>query len=189
VRGRVTLDRILVAATAAFRRNGFAGTSVNDIAAEAGVSHGSVYTYWPDLSSLFATLAHQAAVELGDHIEQATPGFAGTAQACAWVESWLDLLGTHGTVLHTWTHEVLDDENLGPLARDMELYVNAFMDGVLGSAPTAGTVDEVAAHLVMWSLLMDLPYTHYVQMGTVSRPELVEALTVLLLRGLLGLRT
>ena len=187
-RGRATLDRILVGATTEFRRNGFTGTSVNDIAAAAGVSHGSVYTYWPDLGSLFATLAHEAAVELGDHIDQATAGFADTAEACAWVESWLDFVGRHGTVLHTWTHEVLEDENLGPLARDMELYVNAFMDAVLRSAPTAGTVDEDAAHLVMWSLLTDIPYTHYVQMGTLSRPELLEALTVLLLRGLLGLR-
>jgi AcrR family transcriptional regulator len=187
-RGQVTLDRILAAATTAFRRNGFHGTSINDIASAAGVSHGSVYTYWPDRSSLFASLAHRAAVAIGDHIEEAAGGFSSRAEACAWLERWLDLVDEHGTVLHTWTHEVLVDEQLGPLAQDMALHVNAFLDVLLRSAPTAGQVDETAARLVIWSLLTDIPYTHHVQMGSMTRAELLDVLTALLLRGLLGLR-
>ena len=59
-RGVGTVQRILLAAAERFRANGYRGTSLNDVAARAGVSHGSVYTYWADRDALFATLAQDA---------------------------------------------------------------------------------------------------------------------------------
>ena len=68
-RGVGTVQRILLAAADRFRVNGYYGTSLNDVAAAAGVSHGSVYTYWADRDALFATLAQDAvaAVERQRH--------------------------------------------------------------------------------------------------------------------------
>lgn len=45
-RGRRTRDSLISAARAVFERQGFAATRMGDIAAEAGVSHGTVYTYF-----------------------------------------------------------------------------------------------------------------------------------------------
>ena len=59
-RGVGTVQRILLAAADRFRAAGYHGTSLTDIAATAGVSHGSVYTYWADRDALFATLAQDA---------------------------------------------------------------------------------------------------------------------------------
>jgi AcrR family transcriptional regulator len=187
-RSRATVDKILTAATTVFGRNGFYGTSINDIAIEAGVSHGSIYTYWTDRGSLFSTLAHQAAVAIGDHIETATAGLTRLEEGRAWLESWLDVVCRHGAVLHIWTHEVLADPELGPLARDMRSYVGAFMDVQLQSGRAVGEFDPTAAHVVMWSLLTDFPYTHHVQLGVLTRTQILDVLTDLLLRGLLGLR-
>ncbi|HEY0486905.1 MAG TPA: TetR/AcrR family transcriptional regulator [Mycobacteriales bacterium] len=185
-RSRPTLERIAAAATIAFCRNGYRGTTLNDVAAEAGVSHGSVYTYWPDRGSLFSTLAHRAAVALSDHIEAARPGFASPEEGRAWLSGWLDVMCTHGAVFHVWTHEVVGDERLGPLAREMTAYVSSFFSALLRSAPAAGSLDELPAYLVQWSLLTDLPYTLSVQLGGMSRAELTGALERLVLRGLLG---
>jgi AcrR family transcriptional regulator len=187
-RSRPTLERIAAAAMTVFRRKGFHGTTLNDVAAEAGVSHGGVYTYWPDRSALFSTLAHRAAVALSDHIEAARTGFATAEEGRAWLAGWLDVIDAHGAVLHIWTHEVIQDERLGPLAREMTAYVASFLSGLLRAAPTAGSVDEIPAHVVQWSLLADLPYTMSVQLGELSREELAGALGRLLLRGLLGYR-
>lgn len=63
-RGVGTVQRILLAAADRFRVNGFQGTSLNDVAARAGVSHGSVYTYWADREALFGTLARDAIAAL-----------------------------------------------------------------------------------------------------------------------------
>ena len=187
-RSRATLDRILSAATAAFRRNGFHGTSLNDVAATAQVSHGSVYTYWADRSALFTTLAHDAAVALADHFEGCRGAVATGPEGRAWLTSWFDVAAGHGAVLHIWTHEVLEDPRLGPLAQEMSGYVTAWLDVLLRGAPTAGAVDPVAGHLVLWSLLTDVPYTLGVQGGVLSREELLDSITVLLRHGLLGYR-
>jgi AcrR family transcriptional regulator len=187
-RSRATLERITSAATVAFRRNGFHGTSVNDIAAAAEVSHGSVYTYWPDRSGLFTTLAHEAAIALGDHFEGSGCALSTEADGRAWLASWLGVVAAHGAVLHIWTHEVLEDERLGPLAREMAAYVYAWFDAVLHSSPVAGRIDPVAANLVLWSLLTDVPYTLGEQAGVVSRAELLDSIALLLRHGLLGYR-
>jgi AcrR family transcriptional regulator len=187
-RSRGTLDRILGAAKDAFRRNGFVGTSINDIAVAAGVSHGSVYTYWPDRSALFATLAHESAVVLSDHIEKAPCSFADSADGRAWLVTWLELVAAHGEVLHIWAEEVVRDERLGHLAREMQDYVGAFLGSVLSAAPAAGHVDRGAAHLVLWSLITEVPYRHCAQLGVAAHEDFLDAQTTLLMRGLLGHR-
>jgi AcrR family transcriptional regulator len=187
-RSRPTLDRILAAATVAFRRNGFAGTSINDIAAEAGVSHASVYTYWPDRSALFTTLAHRAAVTVSDHIETTPSAFATAEEGCAWLRTWLEVVAAHGAVLHIWTHEVVRDERLGPFAREMGEYVGAFLASVVRSAPAAGLIDQTAGNVVMWSLLTDVPYNHCSRLRVTSHEDFLDVVALLLVRGLLGYR-
>jgi AcrR family transcriptional regulator len=187
-RSRPTLERILAAATDTFRRNGFHGTTINDIASAAGVSHASVYTYWRDRNSLFATLAHHAAVALAEHIEAAPFGFADVAAGRAWMRRWLELIADHGAVLHIWTHEVVHDAELGPFALAMQRYVAAFLDWLLRAAPTAGQIHPGAAHIVVWSLLTDVPYAHCDQLRVVSHDEFLDVLSVLLMRGILGYR-
>ena len=46
-RGRRTRERLIVAARAVFEERGFDGTRMGDIATAAGVSHGTVYTWFP----------------------------------------------------------------------------------------------------------------------------------------------
>jgi AcrR family transcriptional regulator len=186
-RNRPTLQRLTAAATTAFRRNGFVGTSINDIAVEAGVSHASVYTYWPDRSGVFTTLAHEASVALSEHLERAEP-VTGLESACHWLEGWFELVARYGSVLFIWTHEALHDPRLGPLAAEMERYVNGHLDVLLRTAPTAGTLDTGASHVVLWSLLTDFPYALSLQVGAVSRRQALDILTTMVTHGLLGYR-
>lgn len=46
-RGRRTRDRLVVAARSVFEERGFDATRMSDIAQAAGVSHGTVYTWFP----------------------------------------------------------------------------------------------------------------------------------------------
>lgn len=46
-RGRRTRERLIVAARGVFEERGFDATRMGDIAAAAGVSHGTVYTWFP----------------------------------------------------------------------------------------------------------------------------------------------
>ena len=89
-RGVGTVQRILLAAADRFRGTGFYGTSLSDIATTAGVSHGSVYTYWADRDALFATLAQDAAGRGGSPgaVPGRGPAHRGRAEQLALRVGW-----------------------------------------------------------------------------------------------------
>jgi AcrR family transcriptional regulator len=51
---------LLRAARIVFARKGFAAAKISDVAAEAGISHGLVYHYFPEKESLFAATVEEA---------------------------------------------------------------------------------------------------------------------------------
>jgi AcrR family transcriptional regulator len=63
-RGRLTRQRLLTAAKKVFERDGFLPARVADIAAEAGVSHGSFYHYFDSKDSIFRVIAEAVEVRL-----------------------------------------------------------------------------------------------------------------------------
>ncbi len=63
-RGRRTRESLLGAARTAFEAKGYAATRMSDIAAAAGVSHGTVYTYFPDKPAVFKAVVHALTEQL-----------------------------------------------------------------------------------------------------------------------------
>ena len=63
-----TRNRILVAAKDQFARNGFHGTNAKEIAAAAGVSVGSFYSYFKDKKAVFMEIFRQHIEEKVVHI-------------------------------------------------------------------------------------------------------------------------
>lgn len=67
-RGR-KFDQVLAGARTIFLRDGFNGASVDDIAAEAGVSKATLYSYFPDKRMLFIEIAKQECRRQADEAE------------------------------------------------------------------------------------------------------------------------
>jgi AcrR family transcriptional regulator len=63
-KGRRTRARLLEAGKAVFERDGFLQARISDIAAEAGVSHGSFYHYFDSKEALFREIAEEVEVRL-----------------------------------------------------------------------------------------------------------------------------
>jgi AcrR family transcriptional regulator len=63
-RGEVTRARILAEARTVFERDGYLEARVTDIASEAGVSHGSFYSYFDSKEAVFCAVATQAIEDL-----------------------------------------------------------------------------------------------------------------------------
>lgn len=71
-RSAETVDRILDAAARIFDERGYRATTTNHVAAEAGVSVGSLYQYFPNKDALLVALAEhhidEVAVQFGDRL-------------------------------------------------------------------------------------------------------------------------
>lgn len=79
-KGAATRERILATATAEFAANGIAGTRIDRIASEAGVSKGLIYAYFPSKDRLFDAVFDQIVAQvLRDAPIDPTdlPGYAG----------------------------------------------------------------------------------------------------------------
>lgn len=96
-RGR-KYDQVLGGAWNVFRRDGFEGASVDDIAREAGVSKATLYSYFPDKRLLFLEVARgeccRQAHEAAEFITaKATPEMVLTTAATRMVEFFLSDFG------------------------------------------------------------------------------------------------
>ncbi len=166
-RGAGTVQRILQAAAERFRINGFRGTSLNDVAGRAGVSHGSVYTYWADREALFGTLARDAvaAVERQHHLLPARPATAAAIDG--WVEGWVAMIDTHGSVLYVWQHEV-DAASLDHLTARRNRALDATVAGLL-TLTTDRPDDAESLRVALRAVLTDVPYVLTTQLAILPR--------------------
>jgi AcrR family transcriptional regulator len=72
-------DQILAAATRAFARSGFAGTGLDDIAAEAGVSRAILYRHFDTKHDLYRDVLDQICGRLAATVSESPGGFTDAA--------------------------------------------------------------------------------------------------------------
>ena len=71
---------IIAAALASFAERGYAATKLEDVAAAAGISKGTIYLYFPTKEDLFRAVVRQAVLP---NIEAAEAQFASHTGSCA----------------------------------------------------------------------------------------------------------
>ena len=70
---------IVAAALASFAERGYAATKLEDVAAAAGISKGTIYLYFPTKEDLFRAVVRQAVLP---NLEAAEPQFASHTGSC-----------------------------------------------------------------------------------------------------------
>jgi AcrR family transcriptional regulator len=68
-------EQILAAATEAFARSGFAATSLDDIAAEAGITRVILYRHFDSKTELYQAVLDRMCARLEAHVEEPVGGF------------------------------------------------------------------------------------------------------------------
>ncbi|HTK64039.1 MAG TPA: TetR/AcrR family transcriptional regulator [Pseudonocardia sp.] len=183
-RGRVVVDRVLPAALDVIRRQGYSGTSVADVVAAAGVPRGSFTAYWADRRALLQTLAHRAALAVREPLENLPTSDTRRNDLHDWIDRWLDVLAEHGPVLHVWVHETGNDIELGGLTVHLRETTLAIMDGLSPTDLPDESLERRVARVVMWALLVELPYALCVQEDLMPRAEVASVLALFLERGI-----
>jgi AcrR family transcriptional regulator len=75
-----TRERIFEAARALFERRGFDGATMRDVAAEAGVATGTIFTHFPDKGALLIATLLEDLAETDRRILETLPGSPIRAQ-------------------------------------------------------------------------------------------------------------
>ncbi len=68
-------EQILAAATEAFARSGFAATSLDDIAAQAGIARVLLYRHFDSKTDLYQAVLDRMCARLDAHVEEPVGGF------------------------------------------------------------------------------------------------------------------
>jgi AcrR family transcriptional regulator len=105
-------QQILDAARTCFLRSGFHATSMQDVIAEAGLSMGAVYRYFPSKNDIIVALAEQIVAELDGVLNQTTePGVPLAEALDRAVDAITPHLGPAGALrvaVQVWAESLLD---------------------------------------------------------------------------------
>jgi AcrR family transcriptional regulator len=85
-----TRQRILEAAERLFLERGFGGTSLEDVASEAGFSKGAVYSNFAGKNDLFFAIVEHQFADLADHLRVAVGAAPDLPSQLAAVTHWYD---------------------------------------------------------------------------------------------------
>jgi len=125
-RKHARIPEILDAALACFAEKGFAGTRMDDIAARAGISKGTIYLYFDSKDAVFKALARQSigaqlenvmahvkaaqgsSVELLRFVIATLGGFASTSDRVVLAKVLLAEAGNFPELAEFWRREIVD---------------------------------------------------------------------------------
>lgn len=116
-------ELLLDAAERVFCRNGYAGTTMAALAAEAGVTRPTVYAYFASKDEVFAALAarvRRELLELQEHADVSTPDDTIVSTLTA----FLDAYTRHRGMLTVIAHQALDDPSMRLLQNDIGAQAN-----------------------------------------------------------------
>lgn len=136
-----TRDAVQTAAVRVFARRGYAASSIRDIAAEAGVSVGSIYRHYPTKEALYANL-----------LDQALTGLVALAEE-------LSGPGRPVELIRDFTTRYLSDLTADDGAAEFVVVINQGVTARVeaGEAGEAGEANRVfSAHRSMWRAFEDL---------------------------------
>ncbi len=117
-RGRRTREGLITAARIVFERQGFAATRMGDIATQAGVSHGTVYTYFDTKEDVLAATMEQLIDQLLSSIRGAdlTDPVARIANAN---ERYLSAFSENAPLLRVVEEVSVTDERFSRILNDL----------------------------------------------------------------------
>ena len=117
-RGQATRDKLVSAARSVFAERGFAGTRMGDLADAAGVSHGTVYTYFDTKEDVLLAVLDDVRADLTDAMTQ--PRLRDPiARVQAANRAYLDGYRTHAQLLQVAQEASAGDSRFADVLLDL----------------------------------------------------------------------
>lgn len=183
--------QILDAATRVFANKGFRAATTREIAAEAGISEGTIYNYFDSKYDLLIAMSQRLALESLQQLDQLPPHEDVRAYVTALVSDRFDLLTKNMDLIRALMPEVLVDDELRQAYVEQVLSpALSYLGQYIASRTRAGVFRDVKTDIVgraMIGAVMSFGYLwlhHPSVLDTRSTEELVSEVVSLFLDGL-----
>jgi AcrR family transcriptional regulator len=150
-----TIESILDATRQIFLLKGYAGTTIDEIARNAGLSRGSFYTYFPSKRDVLLTLAADSAhiaLEIVDHVRQIGQPWTD-ADIEGFVREHFAMLDEHGSFVFAWTQAAQEDEEIRAAGMKGHLEICRRLGVALGTLRGTPFDDPTGHGLVIFSMV------------------------------------
>lgn len=152
-RARKTIAKILDATRQVFLTKGYAGTTIDEVASVAGISRGSVYTYFPSKRDMLLALGAGTADDVEAVFERFRnqPGARRIGDFRAFVDEYWTVLDTHGAFSLAWTQAAFQDDEIRAAGRARHLAMCRALGDLMGGPGSSG--DPTARGLMLSALV------------------------------------
>ena len=144
---------VLEAAHNVFLDRGFHAARIDDIAEQAGVSHGAMYRYFRTKSDLFRVLAAQAADRFNRAFDELSElvltDSAAATEFRRWVRDYAATCADAAAIMRVWAEALARDPNLGSDSAAAIRYSCSRLAKVLAQRDTGDADAEALAMLAM----------------------------------------
>ena len=183
--------QILDAATKVFANKGFRAATTKEIAAEAGVSEGTIYNYFDSKYDLLIAMSQRLALESLQQLDDLPPEEDVQAYITALVTDRFDMLVKHMDLIRALMPEVLVDDDLRQAYVEQVLSpALSYLGQYIESRTKAGVFRKTKSDIVsraMIGAVMSFGYLWLRQPSALdqrSQEELVSEVVGLFLNGL-----
>ena len=181
-RGEKTRRKLLDAGAKVLPSYGYQAARVDDIAAVAGVSHGSFYRYFQNKDDFFRVLAEDASLRMIDMLDRFPSASDGDALR-AWTQEWFTTYEGNGGVISVWQEMQAAEPTLAEFSLEVAVAVLGRLGRILEGR---GFGDASIDALAFLALTERMPYGVFTLRFS-ERDEAVDAMVTMIRRGFMGL--
>jgi AcrR family transcriptional regulator len=190
--GERTRRKLLDAARVTFKERGYPATRVDDIARQAGTSHGAFYLYFANKADILEALAVETSermINLADELEGIELGEAGYRHIRNWVDTFVRSYAQDAPVLNAWVQGAAEDSRFDRLGRELlGRYAARIAKAIERSVKRDGrrSVDPGIAATALVAMLERVCYFWLVRGADFDHEQGVETLTTLCYQAIFG---
>ena len=152
-RAQQTIITIVDATRRVFLTRGYLGTTVDEIARLAGVSRGTVYTYFATKRELLLAVGEEASSSTIAVIERLAALGPTRAGMRTWTDECFAMLEVYGSFAFAWTQAATEDDEIYTAGRRGHLHLAKLFGEALTATVGRDAADPTALGVVLFSML------------------------------------
>ncbi len=173
-----TIARIVEATREVFLTQGYAGTTIDEIARVAKVSRASFYTYFPSKRDVLLAAGARTSGKARVFLEQLQAQAATLEGIEEWVTDYFAFMDSEGAFVFAWTQAAASDDEFRAAGLERHLHMARRLGEVLATGAGVARSDTEELGLAMYGLIERSWAFAHLYGDAIDRPALERTVAV-----------